>query len=512
MSLPRSFARLLSGLLVSLFTLGAAQADPPAARQTAIPGGNDAEAFLRIADDVELGDMDAIRKHGFLRALVVVNRTDYFVDRGRQYGMAYELLTEFERTLNKDFPNKQRKYLPVVFIPVLRDEIFPRLRDGRGDVAVANLTVTPERQEFADFSIPFIRDTREILASSPSAPRITALEQLAGQHVMVRKSSSFYPRLQAYNRELNKRGHEPVLLEEAPEYLETEDVLEMLNADLIDHSFVDQHMGEAWAPVFKRVQLRADVRLAEGQQIAWALRKNTPQLRKLVDAFVRKNRQGTLTGNTLMKRYLQDNQWARSATSQQAMKSFNRTIAYFRKYGERYGFDPLLLAAQGFQESGLDQSRRSPKGAIGVMQVMPSTAQALKVGDIQKEDPNIHAGAKYMRQLIDRNFNEPELTDLNRALFAFAAYNAGPTKVQQLRREAGQRKLDPNQWFHNVETVASIRIGRETTQYVSNISKYYIAYRLLAERERASRDLEERKRAEEARQVRLVEVAAQPRP
>jgi membrane-bound lytic murein transglycosylase MltF len=154
-------------------------------------------------------------------------------------------------------------------------------------------------------------------------------------------------------------------------------------------------------------------------------------------------------------------------------------VELFKKYGAQYEMDYLLMAAQGYQESTLDQGVKSPVGAIGVMQVMPATGKELKVGDINKVEPNIHAGVKYMRFMIDQYFKDEPIDDLNKGLMAFAAYNAGPGRLRQLRREAEKRGLNPNVWFGNVERIASERIGRETVTYVSNIYKYYVAYKLL---------------------------------
>ena len=139
------------------------------------------------------------------------------------------------------------------------------------------------------------------------------------------------------------------------------------------------------------------------------------------------------------------------------------------------------MAAQGYQESQLNQDAKSQVGAIGIMQVMPATGKELKVGDITQLDANIHAGVKYMRFMIDQYFKDEPMDKLNKGLFTFASYNAGPGRVRQLRREAEKRGLDPNVWFGNVEQIASERIGRETVTYVSNIYKYYVAYRLVAE-------------------------------
>jgi len=131
---------------------------------------------------------------------------------------------------------------------------------------------------------------------------------------------------------------------------------------------------------------------------------------------------------------------------------------------------------------------------VGIMQLMPATGEQMKVGDIKQTEANIHAGVKYIRFMVDKYFADEPMDDMNKILFAFAAYNAGPGRIHSLREEAAKKGLNPNVWIDNVELVAAERIGMETVTYVSNIYKYYIAYKLVAERE------EERKRAREALQ------------
>ncbi len=176
-------------------------------------------------------------------------------------------------------------------------------------------------------------------------------------------------------------------------------------------------------------------------------------------------------------------QYVKSATSPERIKQFNDLIATFKKYGDKYGMDYLLVMAQGFQESRLDQSVKSRVGAVGVMQVMPATGKEMAVGDIHQIDPNINAGVKYIRFMIDQYFKDEPMDDLNKGLFAFASYNAGPARIRGLRKEAAARGLNPNIWLNNVERIAAERIGRETVTYVSNIYKYYIAYTLVQQEE-----------------------------
>jgi membrane-bound lytic murein transglycosylase MltF len=270
----------------------------------------------------------------------------------------------------------------------------------------------------------------------------------------------------------------------AEEYLEDSDLLEMVNAGLIPMVIVDSHKAQFWQDIFGDITVHPEIAINTGGDIAWAFRKQSPKLKAMVNEFVKDHKKGTLLGNILYKRYLRNNKWVRNSLTDVNLQRFKDTVALFKKYAGQYDFDWLMLAAQAYQESGLDQSKRSPAGAIGVMQLLPSTAadRNVNIPNIEQLENNIHAGAKYMRFLHERYFAKDELDELNRHLFAFAAYNAGPARVARLRRDATALGLNPNAWFDNVEIVAAKHIGRETVQYVSNIYKYYVAYRLIADR------------------------------
>jgi membrane-bound lytic murein transglycosylase MltF len=185
----------------------------------------------------------------------------------------------------------------------------------------------------------------------------------------------------------------------------------------------------------------------------------------------------------LFQKYLQNVKYARQATSGADLARFKEAVGYLRRYSDQYQLDYLLMAAQGYQESGLDQRKKSPVGAVGVMQVMPATGNDMNVGNIAEIESNIHAGVKYMRFMIDRYYANEPMEPVDKVLFTFASYNAGPARIRQLRQRAEQRGLNPNKWFNNVEVIASERIGRETVQYVSNIYKYYLAYQMVIAQE-----------------------------
>ena len=253
----------------------------------------------------------------------------------------------------------------------------------------------------------------------------------------------------------------------------------MVNAGLVPITITDDYLAQFWKKVFTGLTVHADLAVRSGGELAVAVRKENPQLLEAVNTWIRKHGKGDPFRNTIERRYLDNVKYAKNAASEAERRKFLAVVDLFKKYGAQYHVDYLLMAAQGYQESTLDQSARSPSGAIGVMQVLPSTANDLKVGDITQIEPNINAGVKYMRFMMDQYYKDDPMDDVNKMLMTFAAYNAGPGRIRQLRREAEKQGLDPNVWIGNVEQVASARIGRETVTYVGNIFKYYVAYKLV---------------------------------
>jgi membrane-bound lytic murein transglycosylase MltF len=423
------------------------------------------------------GDLDGMIQRRYVRVATTYNKTHYFIDKGVQRGTVYEAMKLFEDALNEKLKSKNIR-VHVVFVPMSREELLPAVVDGRADIAAAALTVTPARQKLVDFTAPTRTGVDEIVVTGPGAPAIASLDDLAGREVFVRSSSAYHENLVALNAQLKAKGKKEVVLKPAPETLEDDDLLEMVNAGLVKITVVDNFSAEFWKQLLPNLVLHPDVAVAKGGVLAAAVRKNSPQMLAAADQWVKKYGPKTMFGNLMTQRYLKSTKFAKSATSPAEIKRFETIVELFRKYGAQYDLDFLLMAAQGFQESGLDQNVKSKVGAIGVMQVMPATGKELKVGDISDVESNIHAGVKYIRFMIDTYFAKEPMDRLNKGLFAFAAYNAGPGRIRQLRAEAEKRGLNPNVWFNNVERIASERIGRETVTYVSNIYKYYVAYRL----------------------------------
>ncbi|MCK5071691.1 MAG: lytic transglycosylase F [Desulfocapsa sp.] len=427
------------------------------------------------------GDFDKMVEKRGLRVLIPYNKTFYFLDGATEKGLSYDAVTSFEKQINKKLKTKNLKF-HVFIIPTERELLLPHIKKGFGDIAIGNLTITDERMQSVDFSDPFLSNVREIVVTRKNGPKLKNSFDLAGKEIYVRESSSYHESLLKLNEVLKSVGKKTVKLTLADPHLEDADLLEMLDAGVIPMLIVDNHKAEFWAKILNNIQLHQDVAVHSEGKIAWAVRKNSPKLQAVINEFVKTNKKGTLHGNMALNKYLKSTKYISNPGAKKDRENFKNVVEYFKVYGKKYDFNYLLLTALAFQESRLNQSAKSRVGAVGVMQILPSTAKDKNVGipNIKEVEANIHAGTKYLRFMADRYFSDEGINRLNRGLLSFASYNAGPAKIARLRKEAKEMGLDPNVWFGNVEVVAAKRIGRETVQYVSNIYKYYVVYSLLA--------------------------------
>jgi len=448
---------------------------PPSELETSLPPAVREQVLKKFT-----GDFDEMIERRIVRIGLTPSRTFYFVDKGVQRGVAYDYGLLMEDRINAKLGNKNIK-VHVLFVPMPRAKLIPALLDGTVDMIAAHMTITPEREAQVDFTDPTRSNVNEIIVTGPDSPKMNSVDDLSGQIVFARKSSNYYDSLEKLNEKLKSTGKAPVEIQAAPENLEDDDMLEMVNAGLVPAVVVDDYLAKFWKKIFPRIQLHENATVKAGGSLGVAVRENNPQLRQKLNTFMGKYGLGTAFGRQVGRKYLEDTTYVKRAASEAERKKFMAVVALFRKYSDEYNMDFLLMAAQGYQESRLDQSAKSHVGAIGIMQLMPATGAEMKTGDITQIEPNIHAGVKYMHNVMDDNFKDEPMDNLNKGLFTFAAYNAGPGRVRSLRREAAKRGLDSNVWFGNVETIASERIGRETVTYVSNIYKYYVAYRLVLE-------------------------------
>jgi membrane-bound lytic murein transglycosylase MltF len=471
-------------LLIAIFVLALLAPSTDSHAQSTLPADENAMALPIYSPFT--GDFDGMRKDRLVRILGPYSKTIYFIDKGAERGVAAEGGRQLEVWLNKKHKTKSLK-IRVAFVPVARDQLLPALVDGRGDIVAASLTITPERQQIIDFANPWAKNVKELVVTGPTAPSLTSIDDRAGQEIMVRKSSSYYTHLLALNETLKAKGLPEIKLLPAEETLEDEDLLEMVNAGLLPMVVVDDYKGLIWAKIFDKLKVRTDLAVNEGGQIAWAIRKNSPLLLAEINQFVAAYNPATSSfGAEVKRKYYGSTTIIKNAYSPQDQAEYERLITFFKTYAGQYGFDYLMIAAQGYQESQLKQSTRSHMGAVGVMQVLPKTAAGPKIGITGVDtsaQKNIEAGVKYLRLMVDTYLNDPAIDETNRTLMAFAAYNAGPGNLARFREWARKSGLDPNVWLFNVEEGAARIVGQETVTYVGNIYKYYIAYRLLADRQ-----------------------------
>jgi membrane-bound lytic murein transglycosylase MltF len=485
-------ARLTFGMIIFLM-LGTSVFGEPSAPAPATPASKQKVRQLELSRQPFMGDFDQMLERRLIRVVVPYSRSLYFIDKGRERGLAAENVRDFERWINRKYAKKLGKRpLTVIIFPATRDKLLPEIVQGLGDIAAGNLTATEERLKSVDFAAPDAQaGVKELVVTGPKSPMIGSVEDLAGKTVHVRKASSYYESLAALNVRFEKEGKPAVKLVLVPDALEDEDMLEMLNAGLLEVVVVDDWKAQMWAQILPKIKVNDRAVVRESGKIGWAIRKGSPNLEREILEFYKGYLKKQGIAASRLKQHMSRVKQIKNPTGKSEWERFEETLLLFRKYGEKYNFDPLMLAAQGYQESQLDQNAKSHVGAIGVMQVMPETGKELKVGDIRIVEPNIHAGSKYLDQIMTKYFPDANFTENNRTLFAFASYNCGPGNVSKMRKQAVKRGLDPDKWFNNVEIVTAQKIGMETTTYVRNIYKYYVAYRLQLEAHEQSRKARE---------------------
>jgi membrane-bound lytic murein transglycosylase MltF len=428
--------------------------------------------------EVETGDLPHMIKKRYLRVLITMNGTNFFLDGVKPHGFEYSLLKEYEKFLNKGIGTKELR-LTLEFIPVPRDRLLNDLAAGYGDIAAAGLTITPLREKYIDFTLPYLANISELLVTHKDLKSIESLEDLSGKELFVRESSSYFASITALNKRFIEKKKQPVKIIPADENLETEDILELINSGAIEMTVCDSHLADIWAKVLPDIRVHKNIAFRQGGKIAWAVRENNPQLKKSLDEFIKEHRKGTLLGNIFFNRYYKNMEWVKNPLKGQYSKRIEKYRPVFEKYSDKYGFDWRLILAMSFQESGLNHERKSNRGAIGLMQIKPSTASDPNVGinKVNELENNVHAAVKYLDFIRDRYFSDQEILPRDQVRFSMAAYNAGPAKISQARKKAEEMKLDPNSWFRNVELAVLRIVGQETVRYVSNINKYYVIYK-----------------------------------
>jgi membrane-bound lytic murein transglycosylase MltF len=449
----------------------------PGDRALPIAAGALPAPFGRYTDD-----LDGMVKRRQIRALVMINPVGFFYSNGEPMGVEYEALRELESFINQKMRTGALK-VSVTFIPMRPDQVEVALQQGVGDLVAYALVVTPERRQRVAFTHPLQTDVKQVIVTGPKSEKISGLDDLGGKQIYVNPLTVNYQILQQMNRKLQKESKPTIVIKLADKNLSEDDLIQMVNAGIMPATVASELRARLWSQVLPHLTVRQDLVIVSGEQTAWAVRKNNPQLKQLLDEFIAPRAVGSSFGNTLLRRYLQNTKWVMNATSPEELKKFAALSALFERYAGQYDFDYLMIMAQGYQESRLDQNERNPSGAVGIMQVIPKDAAAspIDVRDVSTARNNILAGVKMLREIEDHYFNDPRINPVDKTLMAFASYNAGPNRIARLRSQAVQHGLDPNKWFDNVELMVAKDIGQETVTYVDNVYKYYIAYKLALE-------------------------------
>src|SRR5262245_54813677 len=311
MEIPGSTA--LRGLPLLLF-LGAAHAAP----------------VTKLDADLQTwtGDFDGMLERRTVRVLVPYSRTLFFNDRGAQRGLVGDSLKDFEIYLNRRYKLKNRPFT-VVALPTTREQLLPGLLQGKGDIAVGNLTITAERGKSVDFSIPVTREVVEIVVTGPASPKIASLDDLAGLEVHVRKSSSYHESLARLNQRFREQRKREMKLTLVPEALEDEDMMDMLGVGLLKLIVVDDWKAKLWAELLPKIEPRPDLAVSSAGDIAWAFRKGSPKLEQAVNRFIRTHPGITAARFKNYPAYLKRLQ---NATADADWRRFEQTVELFRTY------------------------------------------------------------------------------------------------------------------------------------------------------------------------------------
>ena len=396
---------------------------------------SDNDEIVSHAIEPWTGDLDGMTERGFLRILTVHNPLLFNFDSEGNRGIVAALSELLDDYLGEEIGRVRSP--TIVVIPVPRDELIPSLVEGSGDIVMANLTITPEREELVDFTPPLAKDIAELVVTGPDTGPVESFDDLVEIGLYLRRSSSYFEHVQSLNAAREAQGKSPIPVTEADENLEDYDLLDMVNAGALQAIVVDSHKAEFWQQIFEDIVVHHDLSVHSGSEIAWAIRKDSPQLDQSIGAFSKTVKKGTMLGNILLKRYLRDADWIRSVLDEEDDRH-RETIEVIKRYADQYSFDWLMITAQAYQESGFDQSKTSHAGAVGVMQVLPSTAadKAVGIADISTVENNVHAGVKYLNWLRQTYYSDPKIAPLDQVLFSFAAYNAGPGNMRKARAGA----------------------------------------------------------------------------
>src|SRR5581483_3127052 len=253
------------------------------------------------------GDWDQIVKRGSLRVLVVNNRYSFFYDQGRPRGVVAEFMEEFEKVINKKLKPGVKKFT-VLYLPVSPGVLLEALNEGMGDIACTGIIITPDREKLVDFTVPIKNDVRLVAVTSKVGPSIARIDDLSRKDVYVNPASIARTELETLNQRFKQAGKPEMAIKAVDPNLTEDDLLEMVNAGLIPTTVSFDFRAELWSKVFSQMVVTQAV-LTEDQPIGWAMRKGSPELKEVMDDFIKNHGRGTVFGNLMLQRYMKNTHW-----------------------------------------------------------------------------------------------------------------------------------------------------------------------------------------------------------
>jgi membrane-bound lytic murein transglycosylase F len=417
-------------------------------------------------------DLPALKnKRKVLRVLTRNSPATYFIWRGQLMGFEYDLI--------QDFVAEQGLRIEMI-VPPNWGDLIPWLKQGRGDVIAASMTILPEREkQGVAFSRPYNYVSEMLVARKKDT--IASIDDLTTRTIVVSRSSSYWQTLTRLRKRI------AFTLQPAPESMPTSEIIAKVAAGKYDLTVADSNLVDlelTW-----RNDIKAPFALGEPVAIGWAVARRTPKLLQAINAYFEKTYRGTFYNLTYQK-YFKNTRTARGHVKFRAAKTgqLSPYDVAVRRYAKRYGFDWRLITAQMYQESRFNPNARSWAGAHGLMQVMPRTARELGFTSISDPATGIHAGVKYLAWLRDQF--ETKVPDTERNWFSLAAYNAGWGHVWDARELAAEIGLDRDRWFDHVERAMLMLSnpryyrgtrygyvqGSQPVDYVHDIRTRYEAY------------------------------------
>ncbi len=431
--------------------------------------------------EIWLGDLDGILERGQLRVLIPFSRTFFFQENGQSLGLSTEILKLYERFLN-DQVVLGDKQMEIVFLPTHQERLLKELLAGKGDVIAADIPLHLAHEQQIKIISPVALEIQEILVTGPNASQFKSIFNLSGQTITVRENSPYATSLQKLNNTLTSIGKKPVTIQFAAPFLHDEDLLEMTGVGLLPMTVIDNHVGKFWSNILYGVNLHKKIVLRTAKELTWVIRAENLLLEESITYFKKNNYLPQNGHQILTEYYRQKGGWLKNNLKPAALARYQSVLPLFKKYGEKYHLPPQLLAALGYQRSGLNPSF-GKNGAVGVMGLDPSATlqEGLKtnLNKIRKTEYNIQTAARYLRFLANHYFSSSTLGELDRNLMAVAAYQASPEQVIAARKKAALAGFDPDLWFNHTEEAllaGELEEDENIARSTRNIYKYFKAY------------------------------------